>query len=211
MVERLTARKCPIGELLSGAYVQKEGTKPNHVATSRGAVSRANLIAAVVDKPSPNTILLDDGSGRIEARAFDNAQLFDNVMVGDILLLIGRPREYQQSRYLVAEIAKRLGSPTWLELRRAEVGSIPGEAPKEEVVGAEEEAAPVEPAAGEELAVGKMDTVLALIKKLDEGQGAPIEQVIERSGDAATEKVLTDLMAEGEIFEIKPGRVKVLE
>jgi hypothetical protein len=123
MVERLTAIKAAIAELNSGAYKVKEGSNPSFVETPRGKVSRANVIAAVVDKPAPNSLLLDDGSATIESRSFDTNELFANVLVGDILLLIGRPREYQGKRYLVAEIAKRLGSPTWLKLRKSRTGN----------------------------------------------------------------------------------------
>jgi hypothetical protein len=55
----------------------------------------------------------------------------------------------------------------------------------------------------------RMEAVIQLIKKLDDGSGAPIEQLVEANPEA--ESILTTLMAEGEIFEIKPGRVKVLE
>lgn len=211
MVERLTAIKCAIGELLNGNYKVKEGSLPSFVETVRGNVSRVNVIAAVVGKPSPSSLHIDDGSGTIETRSFDTEELFGNVLVGDILLLIGRPREYQGKRYLVAEIAKRLGTPTWLKLRKAELGEIaqpPKEKvpiPKKEVLEERTEKKPDTPL------INQTDAILALIKKLDDGSGVPIETVIEESENVEAESILTTLMAEGEIFEIRPGRVKVLE
>ncbi len=215
MPERLTAVKCAVRDLMTGAFVAKEGTAPSYVETARGSVSRCNLVAAVVDKPGSRSLLLDDGTGRVEARAFDEERLFENVLVGDVVLIVGRPRQYQGQGYVVAEIARRLGSPKWLELRRAELGGQKAAAPKREA----KLPAPVKSAPKKERGEGKKeevvasasDGVLALIRELDEGQGAPIETVIERSGSPATESVLTDLMAEGEIFEMRPGRVKVLE
>ncbi len=209
MAERLTARKAGIGELLAGQYRQKEGIMPNHIVTERGDVSRANLIAALVDKPAATAIILDDGSGRIEARAFDDTALFADLMVGDIILLIGRPREYRGQRYLVAEIAKRLGGPTWLQLRKAELARERGGRAQEKAARRpspeERKAAPAETAAAETGA----DALLATIRRLDDGSGAPIERVLAEAG--CEESALTGLMAEGEIFEIRPGRVKVLE
>ncbi|MBR9692957.1 hypothetical protein GOV07_03445 [Candidatus Woesearchaeota archaeon] len=221
MAERLTAIKASLIDLSEGPYIVKDGSAPNHVKTARGEISRANIIAAVVDKPAKTSILLDDGTARIEARSFDTDSLFENIMVGDVILLIGRPREYQNRRYLVAEIAKRLGSPKWLEFRKAELGraqepvqelqqktpETEQEKETEQVREAVKEAKPVQ----EEVLENKADKLLAVIKTIDKGTGAAIEDVIAQSGDPTAEAVLTDLMAEGEIFEVKPGRVKVLE
>lgn len=233
MVERITAKKCSIRDLLDGSYVEKQNDV-SYMKTLRGDISRANLIAAVVGKPAHSTLLLDDGTGTIEARTFDDTKLFENVFIGDILLLIGRPREYQGQRYVVAEIAKRLGSLAWLELRKRELSSgnnsntkittspttekekstrtkIPkpeNQTPRKttELNKIKKEdnilPAPVLTTTGEK--------VLAVIRELDTGSGAPVEQVIAKLGGGA-ETILTNLMAEGEIFEIRPGRVKVLE
>ncbi len=207
MVERLTARKCAIKDLVDGKYLVKEGTTPNHVTTSRGEVSRANVIAAVIDKPGGNAIIMDDGSAQIEARSFDKQDLFENIMVGDIVLLIGRPREYEDRRYLVAEIAKRLGTPKWLEYRKHELAAAPQTELLKKIEVKVEKAEPV----AEPVVESHGDKLLALIKKLDTGTGAAIEEVVAQSGNPGAEGMLTTLMAEGEIFEIKPGWVKVLE
>lgn len=208
MAERLTAKKCAVKELLEGAYVAKEGTAPNHVLTPRGEVSRANVIAAVIDRPGKTAILLDDGSGQIEARAFDDEKLFENILLGDVLLVVGRPREYQGRRYLVAEIAKRLGTPKWLELRHAELGRLPPSPRSPQPV--KEAPQPVLPTVEETVTVGRTEKVIALIRRLDAGQGASVDDIVAELG-AGAEGTLTTLMAEGEIFEMRPGRVKVLE
>ncbi len=237
MAERLTARKCSLHDLLAGEYVVK-ANEPNQLVTPHGPASRANIIAAVVAKPGNAALLLDDGSGQAEARAFDDQKLFDNILLGDIILLIGRPRKHEGRPYIVAEIAKRLGSPKWLELRKAELAqtekavSVPKKknspvAPRpvseEKKDGKGEEglkkakdegsAKPVTKTAVEdegEVVALTSERVLAAIKELDDGAGAPMERIVARLGGGA-ETALTDLMAEGEIFEIRPGRVKVLE
>ncbi len=217
MVERMVAKKCGVGDLIGGEYIVKEGTAPSFVRTRRGDVSRANLIAAVVGRPAPTTVIVDDGSGTILARAFDRPDLFANVQVGDILLLVGRPRRYDGQSFLAAEIARRLGTPTWLALRRAELEAegVPASmtarsetalrtapAEKKKMVGKEEEREGVPPS---------QEAILAVIRRLDGGEGAAIEAVVEAAGKKEAMSVLTALMAEGEIFEIRPGRVKVLE
>ncbi len=231
MVERVTARKCSLGELADGSFVVKDGA--SHLETGRGAVSRANVIAAVVDRPGQAAILLDDGTARVEARSFDDSALFDNLLVGDIVLVIGRPREYQGRKYLVAEIAKRLGSPKWLELRKAEFSKngrpqapairAPETAARQDAPAARAADARAAPASArqrvpsvparketpDEVAETPADKALAVIKRLDTGTGAAIEDVLAEA--KCEESTVTSLMAEGEIFEIRPGRVKVLE
>ncbi len=235
MVERLTARKCSLHDLNEGEYVVKT-SEPNQLVTAHGAASRVNLIAVVVAKPGKATLLLDDGTGRAEARAFDDQKLFDNILLGDIILLIGRPRKHEGRLYVVAEIAKRLGSPKWLELRKAELARtekgvpvlekknvpltpqplVPEEKKGEKLKKTKDEkrsARPVQKPVvkkDDDALMLTSDKVLVTIKELDDGAGAPVEKIIARLGGAA-ETALTDLMAEGEIFEIRPGRVKVLE
>jgi hypothetical protein len=227
--DRIVARKCLISDLLSGRYVVKEGAELNYIETPLGNVSGVNLVAAVVGKQGTNALLLDDGTGRIEARAFTSDGLFEALGAGDIVLLIGRVREHDGQRYIVAEIAKRLGSHKWLELRRAELelgaqGLKPSAAqvvtqpevtkekkPVQEVKKTPARETPPAPKKREADLMSAADKVLALIRKLDDGQGAPIEKVVAASGSASTDAVLRNLMAEGEIFELRPGRVKVLE
>ena len=55
------------------------------------------------------------------------------------------------------------------------------------------------------------EKVFNLIKKLDKSYGANIEDVIEESGIANCEDIIEALLNEGEIFEVKPGHLKVLE
>ncbi len=57
------------------------------------------------------------------------------------------------------------------------------------------------------------ERVCRIIKELDAGKGANMDEVIEKcagDGDDA-EKIIKSLLEEGEIFEIRPGKLKVLE
>jgi len=53
--------------------------------------------------------------------------------------------------------------------------------------------------------------LIELIKKLDAGSGADITEVIDQSKISGAEKYITTLLNEGEIFEIRSGKLKVLE
>jgi len=45
---------------------------------------------------------------------------------------------------------------------------------------------------------------------LDSGEGADIEDVIVKADVKDCEPLLNSLIKEGEIFEVRPGRIKVL-
>jgi hypothetical protein len=53
------------------------------------------------------------------------------------------------------------------------------------------------------------DDLIEKIRKLDPGEGVEMTTLI--NGNNETEKAIKSLLEEGEIFEIIPGKVKVLE
>ena len=55
------------------------------------------------------------------------------------------------------------------------------------------------------------EEVYSLIKKLDDGYGVSIEDIIKNSNNSKAENIITKLLERGDIFEIKPGKLKVLE
>lgn len=55
------------------------------------------------------------------------------------------------------------------------------------------------------------DIIYEIIKEKDDGSGVDIEEIIEASGNENAEKIITNLLMEGEVFEISPGKIKVLE
>jgi hypothetical protein len=232
MVERATATKCSVADLLRGRY-NVNGSTLNYVETPYGEASRVNLVAAVVAKPGKRTLIIDDGSGQVEVRAFDDDSLFEPLSVGGVLLLIGRPRRHEGQTYVVAEICKLLSGPKWLELRRAELTrTLPAKtrSPVNENKGKEEFSTTQPPPIIPKQDAKKMvkaetpkaekgdapvtitsDKIIDLIRQLDDGGGAAVEKVLAKADRADAETMLTNLLAEGEIFEIRPGRVKVLE
>ena len=111
---RQVAYKVRIKDLVNGRYVKEEGWNPNYIITNDGRqINRVNLIATVVSKPTEQdinyqSIILDDGTGRISIRNFEQNNLFDNIKLGDIILLIGRPREYGNEIYILAETIKKI-------------------------------------------------------------------------------------------------------
>ena len=58
--------------------------------------------------------------------------------------------------------------------------------------------------------IGKAELIIKLIDKLDNGSGAAMPEVITQSKIEDAEKLIKNLMEEGEIFQIKPGMLKVM-
>ena len=55
------------------------------------------------------------------------------------------------------------------------------------------------------------EDIFLLIKKLDKGDGVAVENIINNFNNDQTENIINQLLENGDIFEIKPGKLKVLE
>jgi exosome complex RNA-binding protein Csl4 len=195
---RQTAIPCTLGDISSGPWVQNEGILPSGVQTQRGFVSRASIMGVVIDK-SATSFSLDDGTNVVSVRSFDTKPVLASV--GDIVLVIGRPREYNGERYLVLEICKRLRNTAWVQYRKRELDTLRS---------ASFEIPTVEPVVTEDASKkNPYDVLMAKIRELDAGGGVAIGDLLTVVPEA--EKFIRTLIEEGEIFEIKPGRVKILE
>ncbi len=198
--KRQVAYKVRIKDLLEGDYVKEEGWMPNFIRILDGTkVSRANVLGVVVlktDESNHKTILIDDGSGRLPVRSFENHDIFNEVNIGDVVLVIGRPREFGE-KYLVPEIVKKVHDKAWVEVRKLELRRPEVKIEEEEVI-----AAP---------ASNPIDKIFSLIKAEDTGSGVDVEEIIKKSNVSEAEKIIRTLLEEGEIFELRPGRIKILE
>lgn len=211
MIKRQPAYIVCIKDILSGTFVKTEGWDPNYVTVSWGLkVSRVNIIGSVVDK-SEQEISLDDSTGVIKVRSFEPFPDFEQITIGDIVLLIGKVGEYGEI-YLRPEICKKIDQK-WVAQRKDEwgivkklyeTGKITQEAPEQTATftPAEEvkEDAPVE---------NKLDKIISFIDKHDSGEGVTKETILQEFSDG--KEVIDTLVMEGDIFEIKPDVFKVLK
>jgi len=206
MVERQTAIKVSVKSLVDGEYVQREGWNPNFIRTVYGEVSRANVMG-VVTQELDDGYVLDDGSGQLKMKTFEERVALS---VGTPVQVIGRPRVYAGELFLNYEIVKEI-DPAWLEFRKEELKKVDPvvEAPQNKIVETEGEEVHVK-TNSENIFTKVIDTIRSFDKKND-GQGADVESVLAELDDPEAEHVVNSLLEEGEIFEIKPGRVKVLE
>ncbi|MDO8642917.1 MAG: OB-fold nucleic acid binding domain-containing protein [Candidatus Woesearchaeota archaeon] len=205
-VQRQPAKKVRIQEITDAQYVAAEGWNPNVLRINNEDVARVNILGAVVAKATTEIFnydffTLDDGTGKITVRSFENKNLSKNFDVGTIAMVIGRPREYGGEVYIAPEIVKKIEDTAWVELRKLELETRP---------------VTVAPAAQKEntsdIVVEKEsnpdERVIEYIKQKDSGEGVDVEEIIGRYADA--QMVIQRLQLQGDIFEVRPGRVKVL-
>jgi len=200
-IKRETAMICMVNDLLKGSFVKTEGWNPSYFATELGDVSRVNIVGVVINKDASGGILLDDGSGKILLRSFEGNS-FTYVDTGDLVLVIGRPRIYNEQKYVLPEIIKKIDTK-WGEYRQLQLKVL------------RKKTRPVKREARilveEEQPVNYFQKIMIFIKDLDSGAGADMEEVIKRSAAPNAEELIRKLIEEGEVFEIKPGKLKILE
>jgi len=194
-IKRQVAMKVWIRELTNSSYVKESDLRPNYVLTGHGKkISRVNLLGVVVsvgDQQGLFSFVLDDSSATITVRSFEENTAF-KVELGDMMRVIGRPRQYGNEIYVLPEIINKVDNPKWVDLRKLELGASPPEI--------------VEQTIDEQ---GVNSEVYNLIKNLDEGTGVLVDAIVGKI--AGAEKIIDGLLSRGEIFEVSPGRIKVLD
>ena len=55
------------------------------------------------------------------------------------------------------------------------------------------------------------EKIVTLIKELDNGAGADMQELVNKCDTEEAEKIIKTMLEQGEIFEIKPGKLKILE
>ena len=205
--QRQVAYKVNISDLLNGV-ITKDDVSAGFIKLNGLNVSRANIIATVVyksDDSSYASILIDDGTGKISLRSFENKGIFSNIDVGDAVLVIGKIREFSNEKYIIPEILKKINNTEWMNLRKLELKN-------NKMVGSDLKI--LKAANGnliEENNIGIDGEIYSLIRKLDNGEGVAVEDVINNSKNIKAESIINKLLENGDIFEIKPGKLKVLE
>lgn len=204
--QRHTAYKLIIKDLVSNNYVKREG-EVDYVEVGELQVARTRILATIVNKMTYDNksgfLVLDDGTETIRARVWENNfELIDNSVIGDLIDLIGRVRQYNEETYIVPEIIRK-ASPNFFVLRKLELGKKPSnkEESKESQNKDENKESP------------DKDEVYDVIKKLDKGSGAVLKDIMAKvkleKSDCLT--LVRELMADGLVFEPKAGKYKVLE
>jgi RPA family protein len=213
-VQRMTARKVRLSELMSGKWVKREGMEPSFIVTDSGEkISRARVLGTVVGRFLAEdgnfaSITLDDGTDTIRAKTFKSTKPVDEIGVGDLVDLIGKVREYNGEVYIIPEVITRV-DPNMELLRRLELIKKARELKAKPPEASEEEGGE----AGKAEEKKEDDTelrkeILAVIESDSEGveYGVILERV--KAPETRIESVINEILAEGICYEPTPGRVK---
>ena len=190
--DRPIAYRTRINGILEGTYRSAQDTTVLFLPDGTAA-ALVDVMATVVDQQTDTMgalFVLDDGTGRLLCRHFTGQQL----KLGELVHVVGRIREQGNDRTLLADLVRIITNTKELELRALQLKT---------------QVAP--PAAKKSTPDEQRSDLLTLIKELDLGQGADVDDVIARSGlDDAEDRIHT-LMRRGDVFELKPGRLKVID
>jgi len=222
-VQRNTAYKVWIADLISGRYVKgQEQFESGYVEIKGNKISRVNIVGGVIDKFLGNnyvSVNLDDGSGVLRLKVWNEfVSLFSEVSVGDLVLIVGKVRDYNNSIYVAPEVVRKLDNPLWFKARKLELTKMYGEVQRVEnvtpevSVGNSEDDEMVMNVVEEKMgdSGSSREVLLSLIEKLDFGDGADLGEVVKKSGFNEANKIIEDLLRDGEVFEIHKGKLRVM-
>jgi len=195
--KRNVAFKLRIGDILKGRPMISEG-KFLFLELGEKRVVRVNVLANCVDKfvqegeKKYATLTVDDASGQFKLKAFgEDVGMFENVVQGDTLQIIGNVREWNGELYVIAEVVKKVDA-RWLLVRKLEIQNA-----KEDL--------PVESS-------GLKSEIMDKIKAAEADGGVDMDSLvmdIEAGGEAINVEV-KKLLEEGLVYEPRPGRLRYL-
>jgi len=198
---RHIAYKLRIKDILNSKYVKTEGVNPNYLEVNGHGISRLNVIGVIIEKSymgSYSTLTIEDGTEKIAARSFENNLFLDKVDVGDVVIIIGRPRKYLEEMYVLIEIIRKI-NPLWARVRKLELNYF----------NLDDKNHVEEKYTKDVFDENSKNKILKVIKELDKGEGVSIEDIPSNGGDI--DNIVDVLLREGDVFEVRPGKLKVLE
>jgi hypothetical protein len=233
--------KTRIFDLVNGRFVKgsKEDFTPSYLITPFGEkISRVNIIATVIDvflneDMSYGAITLDDGTGDIRAKAFkEKAQLISEIKKGDLVLVIGKVKEFNEEIYVNLEIVRKIPDANqetlrklqllkkihFQKLRAEDLINFSQNSSEEELLIYAKEKYGLDAEAtrfilqSKKLEVDYKPKVIEIIKMLDEGEGVDISKIFESLSlpENVIEKTIDELINLGYLFEPSPGKLKVI-
>ena len=210
MINRLTAYKVWISDLVNSNYVQTSGEfESNYIDLNSKQITRVNIIATVVNKIESEdknyiSLVLDDGTEQIRIKTWrEDTKLLNKINVSDIILVIGKIKRYNDEVYILPEIVKNV-TLNWELARKFELFKLYGK-PKEikiqEILMQEEK--PII----EEISFSSSNLrkeLLGLVDKHEDRFGVTLEEIKnELNFDSSKlNEILEELIKEGQIYSV---------
>jgi RecG-like helicase len=201
--KRNIAFKLRIGELLTGKPII-EGDRFSSLDLNGKKIIRVNLVGNIIDKYESEgekkyaVIILDDGSGQINAKAFgDDVKRLEKASQGQTVLVIGVMRYWNNELYVAPEIVREM-NPKYLLIRKTEIEKKKGKSaeplPKDQIIAVK-------------------DKILGAIKSAEDDGGIEMDKLIMTLSNISPVIITQEVekfLEEGIIFEPRPGKVRYL-
>lgn len=230
-IKRETAKYVEAIDIKNSNYIKQEGWNPNYLDCEYGRVSRINIIGTVITK-EPQKIVIDDSTASIEIRSFEEIKA-DDVKVGDNINIIGRPREFNDEIYILPEIVRKINDENFIEYRKKELKlrtkvkdiekktNTKSQIPIPDITDEKEKGisqtdtteSKIEEEvvkANQDETVGDYKSLINKIEEMDSGDGVYVDDIVSNVKITDCEQKIKKLLENGDIFEVKAGKVKVL-
>ena len=198
-MQRATAYKLRIGDILSGKHILEE-ERFNFLELGDKQVIRVNIIANIIEKYEGESekkylsFTIDDASGQIRVKIFgDDVSRFSNIEQGNTVMVIGKLRYFNNELYILPEIIKEQ-DPRYLLVRKLELEKeMPKEIKKEEILATK-------------------DQIIEMIKKAEQEGGIDTDKLIMeiKANPDIINQEITKLIEEGLVYEPRPGKIRYL-
>jgi len=218
--ERMTAFKSSIKAINEAEYKAVQG-QADYLLMKNLKVGRVRVFGTVVSKTiaedlSYAFITLDDSTDTISISSKKdfktgetNSALFEKIMIGDLVEVVGRINEWEGKRKIVAEIIKPILDPNHWLYHQYELLLTPEKTEriaekKTEGISTGVEAKP--PKTNEE-------SVLEIIRENDIGKGTSLALIknMSKLSDKDAEEALKNLLNDSAIYEPSKHNYKVLD
>ncbi len=183
--QRQTAIKASLGDVQSSSLVEGKEDQPTALELASGERSgRVSVIAVLVDVGEREG-WIDDGTGLLQVRSFD---VLKWPLVGSLVHVVGRVREYGSQRYLAVEVVRVIDAG-WALVRKRELELRRSLTHASHPPGVE---------------------LVSMVDQLDDGQGADYESIKTMLNRNDAEQLMQSALESGTLFQVAPGRLKVL-
>lgn len=241
-IQRSVARRVEISDLINGRYFKEQNFEPNYVLTNSGLrVARALIVGTVTDiyqAEDYGNFTVDDGTASIRIKFFQDLGGMSNIEKGDLVEVIGKPKQYDNEIYIVPESISKVKIEREL-LRKIELRNfrenwkkISGMAiqrlksgegienlkdldiDERDLVALENfiNLNNAEFSTEEKTKQENVRKVIEAIKKLDKEDGADYSEISREIGitEEELDRIITELLEDGTCFEPRPGKIKVV-
>lgn len=233
MNEQNTAYRLWVSDILNPSNKKDGG-----LVVSDDNIYRVNIIGTVVNSRKAEdgsfaSILIDDSSGQIQVRAWKEDIGLLDFEVGQVVQIVGRLAEYNEVIYVRPEITQKIKDFNLETLHKALLLKRYGKPQiamsswntttqttdndsqqKEETAKEVDTETVVEEKITEEKIKenSPRKNILKLIEEMDGVEGADVGEIVQKSGmsENQVQEIMDDLLKNGEIFMLRPGRVKIL-